>query len=349
MREGCGLVDLSAFSLFDLTGPAALDVIQNLALAQMDVAVGKVVYTPFLNESGHFRADLTVMRLGANHFRIVTGGATGRSDRHWIVSHLPADGSAQLSDLTSSWTTIGLWGPKARDVLADCAEGDVSHEGFPFASCRQLDLAGVSVLASRISYVGELGWELYVPMEQGARVWDALWEAGQPRGLLPVGIGVYATTGRLEKGYRSYGDELTPEYDVVEAGMARAAVKPQDFIGKPAHTAHREVEPVAKLCTLTVDDPRSGDGRRRYMLGHEPVLTTDGKRIVDAKGRPSYVTSAGSGPSLGKHILLAYLPPELAEEGASLDVEYMSHAFPATVAVVGSRPLFDPTNERVRA
>jgi glycine cleavage system aminomethyltransferase T len=349
MRDACGLVDLSAFSVLDVTGPAALEAMQNLAVAQMDVALGKVVYTPFLNDSGHFRADLTVMRLGADHFRVVTGGATGPADRHWVSRHLPGDGSAQLADLTSAFTTIGLWGPQARAVLAECANGDVSQEGFAFGTCRQLELAGVEVLASRISYVGELGWEIYVPIEQGAGVWDALFEAGGPHGLVPVGIGVYATTGRLEKGYRSFGDELTPEYDIVEAGMERPSVKQQDFIGKSAYLSQRESEPAARLCTLTVDDHRHGDGRLRYMLGHEPILALDGSRLVDGKGRPSYVTSAGSAPSLGKHILLAYLPTELATVGNSLVCEYMSHRFPVTVAAVGARPLFDPDNERVRS
>ncbi|MGH9170901.1 MAG: GcvT family protein [Acidimicrobiales bacterium] len=349
MRDGCGLVDLSAFAVLDVTGPGALDVMQQLAVSQMDVAVGKVVYTPFLNESGRFRADLTVMRLGADHFRIVTGGATGQADRNWVTAHLPDDGSAQLADLTSAWTTIGLWGPNARLVLEQCATGDVSHGGFAFGTCRALELGGVEVLASRISYVGELGWEIYVPIEQGARVWDVLHESGQPHGLVPTGIGVYATTGRLEKGYRSFGDELTPEYDIVEAGMARPSVKAHDFVGKVAYLAQREAEPVAKLCTLTVDDHHDGNGNLRYMLGGEPILTLDGRQISDAKGRPSYVTSAGSGPSLGRHILLAYLPSELATEGDSLLVEYMSHQFPVTVAVVGSRPPFDPGNERARA
>ena len=349
MREACGLVDLSAFVELDVTGPGALEAVQQLAVAQMDVAVGKVVYTSLLDERGGIRADLTVMRLGHDWFRFVTGGAHGMSDKKWIADRLPQDGSAQLSDLTSAWSTIGLWGPRARDVLASVTADDVSRGGFPFATCRHIDVDGVSVLASRISYVGELGWELYVPMEQGARLWDVLYEAGTPHGLVPVGIGVYATTGRLEKGYRAYGAELTADYDLVEAGMARPSVKPQAFVGKDAYLAQRGAPPVATLCTLVVEDHRAADGRRRYPLGGEPILTTDGLRVVDAKGRPSYVTSAGSGPSLGRHILLAYLPSDLASEGAELLVEYMGERLPVTVASAGPRALFDPGNERVRA
>ena len=167
-----------------------------------------MVYTSWLDDDGGFRADLTVMRLGPDRFRVVTGGATGMSDASWIARHLPA--GAFLADLTSAWTTIGLWGPRARDVLASVTADDVSHRGFAFGTCREIEIGGIVVLASRISYVGELGWELHVPIEQGARLWDTLWAAGPPHGLVPVGIGVYGTTGRLEKGYRAFGAELTP-------------------------------------------------------------------------------------------------------------------------------------------
>jgi glycine cleavage system aminomethyltransferase T len=224
----------------------------------------------------------------------------------------------------------------------------VSHEGFPFVRCREIEIGPVRVLASRISYVGELGWELYAPMEQGAALWDILWEAGRPHGAVPAGIGVYGTTGRIEKGYRLFGAELESEYTVVEAGMARPTVKDADFVGKEAHLRHREEEQVATLCTLTLDDATSSTGVKRYMLGREPVLTLDGERIVDAKGRGSYVTSAGSGPSVGTHMMLAYLPPEHAVEGNRLQVLYMGERYPVTVAVAGSRPLFDPENARIR-
>jgi len=205
------------------------------------------------------------------------------------------------------------------------------------------------VLASRISYVGELGWELHAPIEQGARLWDTLWEAGQPHGLGPAGIGVYGTTGRLEKGYRAFGAELTPDYTLVEAGMTRPKVKPQPFIGKDAYLRQRAEPPCAVLCTLTVDSHVSADGSLRYMLGGEPILSPSGERLVDAKRRPSYVTSAGSGPSVGRHLLMAYLPAEVAVEGNSLLVEYMGEPYPVTVAVAGATPLFDPANERIRS
>ena len=349
MRERAGIFDLSAFTIFDITGPGALNAVQGVALRQMDVPVGRNVYTPVLSTRGGFKSDLTIMRLGHEQFRVVTGGASGMSDKKWFRDHLPADGSAQLHDLTSAMSTIGLWGPRARDILSAATSDDVSNDGFKFGTCRSIDIGTVRVLASRISYVGDLGWELYVPMEQGLLLWDTLWEAGQPHGLAACGIGVYGTTGRLEKCYRAHGNELETEYNVVEAGMSAPRVKPEDFVGKEAHLRHREEEPAAILCTLTVDDHTSKGGEKRYMLGREPIVTRDGKRLVDRHGRGSYVTSAGAGPSVGKHILMAYLPPENAKAGEQLAVEYLGESYPVSVAAVGSTPLFDPENLRVKA
>ena len=349
MRDRAAMFDLSAFCIFDVCGPGALDALQRVSVRQMNVPVGRVVYTPWLSPGGGFKADLTVMRLGDEHFRVVTGGAHGAADRKWLSDHLPEDGSAQVADLTSGWTTIGLWGPRARDILAELTADDVSHEGFPFATCRVLEIGPLRVLASRISYVGDLGWELYVPIEQGGRLWDLVREAGLPHGLVPAGIGVYGTTGRLEKCYRAYGAELESEYTAVEAGMAGPRVKDEDFVGREAHLRQRDEEPAAVLCTLTVVDHASSNGARRYPLGREPILTRDGAAIVDRKGRRSYVTSAGAGPSVGKHILLAYLPPEHAVAGAELVVEYLGERYPVDVAVVGPTPLFDPENTRIRS
>ena len=349
MRDRAAMFDLTAFCVFDVTGPGALDVVQRVSMRQMDVATGKVVYTPVLSPSGTFKSDLTVMRLGDERFRVVTGGAHGMADLKWYANALPADGSAQITDLTSSWTTLGLWGPRARDILASITRDDVSHEGFPFASCRTIEVDSLQVLASRISYVGELGWELYVPMEQGARLWDLVREAGEPHGLVAAGIGVYGTTGRLEKCYRAFGFELDADFNVVEAGMAWGRVKSADFIGKEAHLRHREEEPVAVLCTLAVDDHTSKDGTKRYMLGREPILSKSGEPLVDAHGRRSYVTSAGAGPSFGRHILMAYLPAERANVGEELLVEFLGEHYPVTVQTNDSTAVFDPENARVRA
>ena len=196
--------------------------------------------------------------------------------------------------------------------------------------------------------MGELGWELHAPFEQGLRLWDAIAEAGIEYGCVPAGIGVYGTTGRMEKGYRLMGAELDAEYDPVEAGLALPKVKAAPFIGKDAYLRARAGEPVAQLCTLTVEDHRDADGVRRYPQGGEPVLTVDGKRIADSRGRGSYVTSAGSGPSLGKYLLMAYLPSDYAVEGTELAVDYMGHTYPVAVARVGRKPLFDPEDQRMK-
>ncbi|HLX34568.1 MAG TPA: FAD-dependent oxidoreductase [Candidatus Limnocylindrales bacterium] len=349
MRDRVAMFDLSAFAIFDVTGPRALAALEHLAVNKVDVAPGRTVYTPILNEAGGILMDLTIMRLAHDRFRVVTGGGMGMRDRKLFIDALPADGSAQLHDATNQWTTIGLWGPRSRDVLAAVTEADVSHAGFPFLTSRSVDINGVRTLASRISYVGELGWEIYVPIEEGLRVWDALWKAGQAFGLVPAGIGTYAVTARLEKGYRAHGAELELDFNLVEAGMARPTVKDADFQGKAAYLAQRAALPAAILCTLTLDDPTSKSGAKRYMLGREPILSADGEPLIDARGRRSYVTSAGSGPSVGKHLLMAYLPPESAKVDNHLLVEYLGERYPVTVAVAGSTPLFDPDNTRIRS
>ncbi len=335
MRDRAAMFDLTAFCVFDVVGPGALNAVQMVAARQMNVANGRVIYTPVLAPHGGFKSDLTIMKMEDDRFRVVTGGAHGMADMKWFRDHCP-DGT-RIEDHTSSVCTVGIWGPRARDILASITGTDVSNEAFPFSTWQELDNG---VIASRISYVGDLGWELYTPMERGAELWDALWEAGRPHGVVPAGIGVYGTTGRLEKAYRAFGAELDQDYDVVEADMAWWKVKDEDFVGKAAHVAAREREPAATLCTLTIDE------LSRTPLGREPIVLEDGSPLVDAKGRRSYVTSAGMGPSLGKYVLMTYLPPG---DHGQLYVQYMEQLYPVTVDVVGSRPPFDPDNERIRS
>ncbi|MGZ4492300.1 MAG: GcvT family protein [Nocardioidaceae bacterium] len=349
MRDRAGIVDLSAFAIFDVVGPGAKDAVQSIVVAQSDVPLGRVIYTPVLDERGGFRSDLTVMRLAHDRFRVVTGGAHGMVDRKWFADRMPKDGTAEVVDLTSAYTTIGLWGPRARDILGELTRDDISHEGFGFGTCRDIEAGSMSVLASRISYVGELGWELHTPIEQGAKLWSMLHEAGAAYGAVPVGIGVYSTTGRIEKGYRAFGFELDAERTIVEAGMQRPKVKTAEFVGREAYLKQRVEDPKAVLCTLAVEDHTSRSGMKRYMLGGEPILTASGGELVDDHGRRPYVTTAGSAPSLGKHLLLAYLPPSEARLGNELAVSYMEELYPVTVGSVDSTALFDPANERIRS
>jgi glycine cleavage system aminomethyltransferase T/glycine/D-amino acid oxidase-like deaminating enzyme len=349
MRDRAGIVDLSAFAIFDVVGTGALEAVQSIVVAQADVPLGRVIYTPVLDERGGFRSDLTVMRLAHDRFRVVTGGAHGMVDRKWFADRMPKDGTASVVDLTSAFTTIGLWGPRARDILSALTRDDVSHEGFKFGSCKNIEVDSISVLASRISYVGELGWELHVPIELGLRLWNLVGEAGSEHGAVPVGIGVYGTTGRIEKGYRAFGFELDSERTIIEAGMARPKVKAAGFVGKEAYLKQRASEPKSVLCTLTVDDHTSASGMKRYMLGGEPILSRDGGELLDEHGHRPYVTTAGSAPSLGKHLLLAYLPPAQAVVGTQLSVSYMEELYPVTVGSADSTALFDPSNERIKS
>ncbi len=349
MRERAGIFDLSAFTIFDVVGPGALGAVQGIIVGQVNVANGRVIYSPVLDAKGGFVSDLTVMRLAHDHFRVVTGGAHGMVDRKWFADRMPADGSASVVDLTSAITTLGIWGPKAREILSSITRDDLSNEGFAFSTCREIEIGSITVLASRISYVGELGWELYVPIEQGARLWSMVHEAGAPHGAVPVGIGVYGTSGRIEKGYRAFGAELDAERSIVEAGMQRPKVKEADFVGREAYIAQRDSAPASVLCTLTVEDHTSASGMKRYMLGGEPILSKGGHLLTDAHGQHPYVTSAGSAPSLGKHVLLAYLPTEQAALGTELSVSYMEELYPVVVGSVDATSLFDPSNDRIRS
>ena len=355
LRDNCGLVDLSAFQIYELTGPGAVAYAERLAVNKIDVPVGRSVYTPWLTPDGGFHSDLTMMRLGEERVRIVTGVFDGGRDEFWTRRHMPTDGSVNFANATDRITTLGLWGPNAPAVLATICDADLSQAGSPYGSVVDVELdcgtGGPPVAATlfRISYVGDTGWEIYLGWEDGPAVWDALMRSGADYGLRPTGGGVYGTSGRLEKGYRLMGAELESEYNPLEAGLARRRVKAADFIGKEAYLAAREAgDPEVQMCVLTVEDPHDRKGHKRYMQGgNEPILTLDGERIVDSHGRVSRVTSAGPGPSVGKHLLMAYLPRELATAGTDLQVMYMNELFAVRVASTGA--VFDPDDSRMKS
>jgi glycine cleavage system aminomethyltransferase T/glycine/D-amino acid oxidase-like deaminating enzyme len=354
MRESVGMVDLTAFNEFDITGPGAKDYLQYMCVNSVDVPVGRSVYTPLLTPHGGFRGDLTIQRLGDQHFRIITGAFDGGRDNYWFNKYMPTDGSVTFTDMSAGLCTLGVWGPNAEKTMAKIVTDqskpyDVSQTGFPYGGVREVLIDGIPCIMFRISYVGENGWEIYTKVEHGLKLWDTIAEAGQEFGIVPVGIGVYAVTGRIEKGYRLMGAELESEYNPVEAGLARPKVKSVDFMGKDAYMKARDESPAAIMCTLSMDSQRSAAGIDRFPTGgNEPILTLSGDRIVDAKGRVSRVTTAGGAPSLGTYLLLAYLPPEHAVEGTKLQVMYMNELYPVTVARVGSKPLFDPDDSRMK-
>jgi len=348
LRENCGVVDLSAFQIYELEGPGAVEYADRLAVNKVDVPVGRSIYTPWLNSDGGFHSDLTMMRLGEDRVRIVTGVFDGGRDEFWTRRHMPTDGSVTFTNITKQLTTLGLWGPNAPAVLSQLTNQDLDHEGSPYGWIVDAEVAGVSCQLFRISYVGDTGWEIYTAWENGPGLWDALMEAGADLGIRATGGGVYGSSGRLEKGYRLMGAELESEYNPLEAGLARPRVKATDFIGKEAYLAARQAgDPEVLMCTLTVEDQTDGGGRQRHMMGgNEPILTADGGRITDSHGRVSRVTSAGYGPSVGRHLLMSYLPRELSTPGTDLQVMYMNELFPVRVA--GTAAVFDPDDSRLK-
>ena len=348
LRENCGVVDLSAFQIYELEGPGAVEYADRLAVNKVDVPVGRSIYTPWLTADGGFHSDLTMMRLGEDRVRIVTGVFDGGRDEFWTRRHMPTDGSVSFRNITEDVTTLGLWGPNAPAVLSQLTDQNLSQTDSPYGSIVDAEVAGLPCQLFRISYVGDTGWEIYASWDDGPALWDALMEAGADLGIRPTGGGVYGSSGRLEKGYRLMGAELESEYNPVEAGLARPRVKAADFIGKEAYLAAREAgDPEVLMCTLTVEDQTDGLGRNRHMMGgNEPILTPDGDRITDSHGRVSRVTSAGYGPSVGRHLLMAYLPRELAVSGTDLQVMYMNELYPVEVATTGA--VFDPTDSRMK-
>ena len=348
LRENCGVVDLSAFQIYELEGPGAVEYADRLAVNKVDVPVGRSIYTPWLTADGGFHSDLTMMRLGEDRVRIVTGVFDGGRDEFWTRRHMPTDGSVSFRNITEDVTTLGLWGPNAPAVLSQLTDQNLSQTDSPYGSIVDAEVAGLPCQLFRISYVGDTGWEIYASWDDGPALWDALMEAGAGLGIRPTGGGVYGSSGRLEKGYRLMGAELESEYNPVEAGLARPRVKAADFIGKEAYLAAREAgDPEVLMCTLTVEDQTDGLGRNRHMMGgNEPILTPDGDRITDSHGRVSRVTSAGYGPSVGRHLLMAYLPRELAVSGTDLQVMYMNELYPVEVATTGA--VFDPTDSRMK-
>jgi glycine cleavage system aminomethyltransferase T len=314
-----------------VSGAGALGYLQRLAANEVDRPVGTIVYTAMLGPRGGIMCDLTITRLGEDRFWVVTGGAVGTHDIAWMRRHLPDDGSVSLVNRTSGLCCLGLWGPRARDVLAAVTESDVSNEAFPYMSARELFVGPVPVRALRISYVGELGWEIYAPAEFGGMLWDTLWEAGLAHGAVACGGGAYDSL-RLEKGYRLWGQDIDEEHNAYEAGLGWAVrLGKGDFIGRDAAERIKAAGVTRRLCCLVADDPAA------ILVGKEPLL--DGTRAV------GYVTSAGYGATVGKSIAYGYLPVEYAEPGTVLSVWTGGRAEPFTVS---AEPLFDPAMERLK-
>jgi len=331
VRTGVALIDQSSFAKFEMVGAGSLELLQRLAACNMDKPDGTVIYAQLCNDAGGIEADLTITRLGRDHFYIVTGSGFGTHDADWIRRHMPKDGSVHLIEVTSARAVINICGPKARDVLQAVCETDVSNAAFPFGTAQDVIIGAAPVRAVRIGFVGELGWELHVPTEFAGHVYAVLWHAGQEAGIRDVGYRAIDSL-RMEKGYLYWSGDISPDYTPIEAGLGfRVHLKSGgDFIGRDVLAAQKLAGPAQRLCTFVVD-------KKLPLYGGETVL--QGGEVV------SLVTSAGFGHTVGQMILFAYLPKNLWDQTA-FEIEVFGDVSPIT-RVEG--PLYDPQNVKLKA
>ena len=331
-RERAGLFDETSFAKIEISGPGALLFLQRLCDNDVDHPVGSITYTQMLNQRGGIECDFTVTRLQDDRFFIVTGTAFGNHDLAWMRRHQPTDGSITIEDVTSSRACLGIWGPRVRDIVQPLTDTNLSSAAFPYLSARSLAVGMVPCLALRVTYVGELGWELYCPTEYGLQLWDTLWKAGTPFGMVACGYRAIESM-RLEKGYRVWSTDITPDDNPYEAGLGFTVRlnKSVEFIGKPALAKAKEDGIRRRLRPLLLEDPAA------ITFGGEPVKV-DGQ----VAGR---VTSGGFGYTIERSIAYAYLPAA-CKPGSQAEVQVFSRWVPATVA---SEPLYDPAGERIRA
>ncbi|MGI8973106.1 MAG: GcvT family protein [Gaiella sp.] len=328
-RERVALFDQSSFAKLELSGTGAASLLERLCANRVAREVGRVVYTQMLNLRGGIESDFTVLRLAEDRFRIVTGTAFGRHDTAWIRQHAPEDGSVAIADVTSQYACLGLWGPRARDVLQPLTTSELTTSAFPYLTAQSLSVGSVPCLAVRVTYVGELGWELYCTTEFTLALWDTLWQQGAEHGLVAAGYRAIDAL-RLEKGYRAWGTDIGPDDSPAEAGLDFAVcLEKRDFVGRAALVSAGD--PQRRLVCLVLDDPRA------VALGSEPVRI--GEQVL---GR---VTSGGYGYTVGRSIAYAYLPATQAVVGTEVGVEVFGEWIGATVA---EEPLFDPRGVRIR-
>jgi len=331
IRAKAALIDQTSFGKIEIKGIGAFQFLQKITGNQMDKPAGSTIYTQMLNEKGGIECDLTVSRINEDRFYLVTGTAFIKHDLHWIGKHLPKDRSVSVSDVTSSKACITLCGPESRNILQQLTKDDISNEGFPYMTCKEIILGNAPVLAIRITYVGELGWEFHTPMEYALHLYDALWAAGQSFGLINAGYRCIDSL-RLEKGYRYWSGDISPEYTPFEAGLHFCVMLDKgDFIGRDALLAQKEKWISRRLCCLTID---SGP---LMPVGKEAIL--DGEKVI------GLVTSGGYGHTLKKPIAYGYLPVEYSKPGTRLQIEVAATRYEATVE---KAPLYDPENKKVK-
>lgn len=330
VRDGVGLVDQTSFAKFEIAGPGAFGLVQHLCVADMAKPVGTVTYTQLCNERGGIECDLTMARLAGDAWYVVTGAAFGAHDIGWIRDHGPDDRSVVLTDVTSARAVLNLCGPRSRDVLAAACHDDVSNAAFRYGRCRTLTIGSAPVLALRIGYTGELGWELHIPTEYAAHVAEVLREAGEPFGLRDVGYRAIDTL-RMEKGYLYWSTDITPDTSPWEAGLGwRVDLAAGDFIGREALVAQQIAGPLRLLCTFTLDSMA------------DPV---GGEAIIHDGAVVGFTTSANFGHTVGKPVAYGYVPAAIAD-GQGFTIEVYGEPIAATRH---DRALHDPDGRRLRA
>ncbi|KAH7399722.1 Dimethylglycine oxidase [Cadophora sp. MPI-SDFR-AT-0126] len=332
-RTAVAMYDMTPLRRLEVSGPGAVDLLQRLCTGDVSKKPGAVTYTLFLNEHGGVRSDLTVARIEDELFQV---GVNGPVDTAYVTraarlqSRQTPTRWVQVRDITGGTCCVGLWGPRARDTITSVSADDFSNKGLRFFRCKKVNIAGIPVTALRLSYVGELGWEIYTTADRGQALWDVLWKAGQPHGVVAAGRSAFNAL-RLEKGYRSWGADMTTEHDPYEAGVGFAVkVGKEGYVGKVALEGRSESTAIQRLRCLTINDGSS------MVLGKEPVFH-NGKSI-------GYVTSAAFGYTIRKPVAYAYLPSSIME-GDCVEIEYFGRRIPATVT---PEPLYDPSMSRLR-
>lgn len=326
-REKVGLYDESSFSKIEISGPGAGTWLEYMCSNKVNKGTGHVTYTQMLNEKGGVESDVTITQTGDNTFRMISGTSLNSHDMAWLTDHLPADGSVRLKDVTASLTCFGIWGPAARDMMAIVTNADLSTKSFPFLSMRERTINDIPVQLVRVTFVGELGYEIYAPVEKGADLWEILWKAGQPFGLVACGYKAIDSL-RTEKGYLYWGSDVSPDETPYEAGLGFAIAKDKEFRGS---NALKDYVSKKKLVTIVLDNPKA------VVLSNEPV-----KINGFVSGR---VTSGGYGASIGSSIAFAYLPVESATVGTATEILVFGKWIGGTIA---KGPLYDPKGLKVR-
>lgn len=332
VRERVALFDLTARVEIELTGSGAPSFLQRLASTDLDRPTGRIVRALMLNPHGGIEADVAIARLGPERFLLVTGAANGMRDLAWLQRHAPGDGSVQIQDVSSATCTLGLWGPRAREVLQAVTGDDVSAKAFPESEARQITIGYVPALAWRVAPLGEIGWEIQAPVECGIELWDRLWQAGEPHQIIAAGLGAFDSL-RLEKGRRVWGAEIGPEINPIEAGLGDLVdLEKGEFIGREAARRIKDQSPQRLLCCLILDEPDA-------VVAGEAPIAHDGEVV-------GWVASSNYGYSVDKAIAYGFLPAAHAQPGARLEIEWAGRRLPATVA---KEPLFDPQGRRLKA